>query len=207
MLFRSRGAGVQEHVPTEPVARRPQQLGLIVALVLLALLAVVLIVLRPWASGDGATVATAPIDADAPDAPDAAPPEVDAAVALAPPPIDAGATIAPPPPRPVVDAGAGAAARPKPPVDAGATPRPKPVDAAPEAPVDDGAGLSLKALYARAATELDQAMSRVGTDATATLRARFDAVPPYADAVRKPDLRAQAERQLRALLRDLAKMK
>ena len=199
------GAGAQVHVPTEQVAKRQRRLGVIVALVLLALLVVALGALRLWAGGDRATVATAPIDAAAIDA--AAPPEVDAAAALAPPPIDAGATIATPPPRPMVDAGAGSGARPKPPVDAGATPRPRPVDAAPEALVDDGAGLSLKALYARAATELDQAMRRVGTDATATLRARFDAIPPYADAVRKPDLRAQAERQLRGLLRDLAKLK
>ncbi|MBL8623951.1 MAG: protein kinase [Myxococcales bacterium] len=204
----ARSAGGQVHVPTEQVARRQRRLGLIVALLVLALLALVLVVLRPWAGGDGATVASVPIDAATPPAIDAAAPEVDAAVALAVPPIDAGATIAAPPPRPMVDAGVGSAARPKPPVDAGATPpRPPPIDAAPAGPVDDGAGLSLKALYARAATELDQAMSRVGTDATATLRARFDAVPPYADAVRKPDLRAQAESQLRSLLRDLAKLK
>lgn len=200
-------AGAQVHVPTEQVARQ-RRLGWIVALLLLALAAIVVVALRPWAGGDRATVAAAPIDAGAPDA---APPAIDAAVAVTPPSIDAAATdavtLAPPPPRPVVDAGAGSAARPKPPVDAGATPRPKPVDAAPEVAVDDGAGLSLKALYARAATELDQAMGRVGTDATAALRARFDAVPPYSDAVRKPDLRAQAERQLRSLLRDLAKLK
>lgn len=89
-----------------------------------------------------APIATAPIDA-------AALPEVDAAADVAPPPLDAGATLAPPPPRSVVDAGTGSAARPKPLVDA-------------------GAGLSLKALYARA-------------DATATLRARFADVAGLAE--------------------------
>ena len=77
------------------------------------------------------------------------------------------------------------------------------VPSAPTAPPDDGAGLSLRALYGRVATELDRAVARQGADATAALRRRFAAVPPYPDAVRKPELRAQAETELRRLLRDL----
>ncbi len=203
--------GAQVHVPTEQVAQRGRRrVAVIVALLLAALLAVVAVVLRPWAGGDRATVASAPIDAaaalDAAVAIDAGAPALltdDAAPApVASAPVDA----APPPVRPLRDAGP--TAPPRPVVDAAPLPpRPRPVDAAPAAPVDDGAGLSLKALYARVATELDQAMRRVGADATAALRARFDAVPPYPEAVRKPELRDQAERQLRALLRDLAKLR
>jgi len=203
--------GAQVHVPTEQVARRGRRrVAVIVALLLAALLAVVAIVLRPWAGGERAPVAGAvdaaiTVDAavavDATVAIDAAAPLLtdDAApTPVASPPVDA----APPPVRPLRDAGPA----PRPSVDA-APPRPRPVDAGPTAPIDDGAGLSLKALYARVATELDQAMRRVGADATAALRTRFDAVPPYPEAVRKPELRVQAERQLRALLRDLAKLR
>ena len=96
------------------------------------------------------------------------------------------------------------------PVDAApAVVRSVPVDAAPAAtaPPPDVEGLSLKALYGQVARQLDDAVARVGTDRTAALRQRFAAVPPYPDAVRKPSLRTDAEAQLKALSRDLAKLR
>jgi hypothetical protein len=174
---RAAAPGAQVHVPTEQVAQRGRRrVAVIVALLLAALLAVVAVVLRPWAGGDRATVAAradrrrggrldaaVAIDAGAPAllTDDAAP--------------DAGRQRAgrrgPAP-------GARRAARRRSHRAAAAGRRRRPAPAATAAgrrrachrAVDDGAGLSLKALYARVATELDQAMRRVGADATAALR-------------------------------------
>ena len=189
---------------SEPGARRRR--ALVAAVALFALGGLGLSRWRPWAGDPAAPeltpAATAPLDAGpGADAAEASP-AADAAFAV----VDATpaeVVTAPdraPPRRMGVDDGAAPA------VDTAPRPRRRTPDAAPTAPTappDDGAGLSLRALYGRVATELDRAVARQGADATAALRHRFDAVPPYPDAVRKPELRAQAETELRRLLRDL----
>ncbi|MBK9033519.1 MAG: protein kinase [Myxococcales bacterium] len=171
------------------------------ALALIAVIAAIALVAWPRSSPTTAPAAIAVVDAGVPvDAADivALAPVVDAAPAVAPPAIPLDAAPAP-------------SVRARPPIDAAVSSRPRaPVDAAPAAPPPSPAisldGLSLKAQYKRIATELDAAMSRLGTDRTAALRRRFDAVPPYLDAVRKPTLRIEAEAELRALARDLNKL-
>ena len=49
-------------------------------------------------------------------------------------------------------------------------------------------------------------MARLGAARTDALRVRFDALPPYLDAVRKPALRVDAEAALRAIARDLGQL-
>jgi serine/threonine-protein kinase len=150
---------------------------------------------------DAAVIAQLPADAAMPviepiDAPDLAPPPDAGDVRE--PPTDARAT-----PRRV---DAALVARP---IDAGvialvvdAAPRPK-VDAA----VPDEPATSLKGLYAQVGRALDTAVAKHGRDATAELSARYARVPPYLEAARKPELRAEAESQLKSLLRDLAPLK
>jgi serine/threonine-protein kinase len=154
----------------------------------------------------------------------AAPPPIDAgALALALGPADAGAADAE-----FVDAAAAAASARPAPVDAhpgparpprqphdpprpippppSSSPSPAPVDAGLPPPSVDVGGMSLKALYAHVAQVLDAAVTRLGADRTDALRRRFEAVPPYLEATRKPELKAQAMTELQALARDLARL-
>ena len=149
-----------------------------------------------------------------PRAPDAAravlPPDAPVREPVAVPPLGIDAGV----PR-VVDARPAAPAAPlpdarpraptSPPIDA--RPRAPEIaapDARPPAPAADVDGMSLKALYAHVATALARATEQVGSDHTAALRRRFEAVPPYLEAARKPALRDQAVTELRRLARDLA---
>ncbi|MBE7448631.1 MAG: hypothetical protein HS111_07025 [Kofleriaceae bacterium] len=91
--------------------------------------------------------------------------------------------------------------------------RPRPVDAGPPPRAPDAGATAaadnatLRQLYEQVGRALDQAITRHGRDATEVLRRRYAAIPPYLEAVRKDELRAQAERQLRALAADLAALK
>lgn len=145
---------------------------------------------------------TAPI-VDAPDAATARPsraaptarPDVAPAppsMTAAPPSMSATATTAAPPATPI------ARAQPS------TRPAPSPAVVAPPPRLAPSLqGQSLKTKYGRVAAELDAAVSRLGAGRTAELRRRFAAMPPYLDAVRKPELRTAAESQLAAIARDL----
>ncbi|MCE9572700.1 MAG: serine/threonine protein kinase [Deltaproteobacteria bacterium] len=172
--------------------------------------------------GDGApAVAVAAPDANTPrlvsiDAASVAVAEVEAG-----PPIDAGIDDAA-----IAIASIDARPRRAPDVIVDARPRAEPAvtrpdaairtapDARPPGPVPPGpigegpdtSGMSLKALYSSVATALARATDLKGADAVAPLRRRFEAVPPYLEAARKPALRTEAEQQLRALVRDLARL-
>ena len=181
-----------------------------VALILGALAGgVVLIAMIAGGDGDGGPAA-ASVDAAivvAELGPDAAAP-IDA-MAMIEVPIDAAEMIVRPTDARTAVRRIDAAARP--PVDA-AVERPPPVDAAPRPPrldaaVPDAPAATLKGLYEQVGKALDTAMAKRGRDATQKLRERYAAIPPYLEAVRKPDLRAQAETQLKALLRDLAALR
>jgi serine/threonine-protein kinase len=178
-------------------------------LVIVALLVVALVVagLALVLSGGGGGDAPALI----PDAATVAMLEADAAVVIEPEvadaavvldlPVDAGVPVdagrRAPPPR--IDAGTRVVRRP----DAGVA-RPAPVDAA-VATLSSNA--TLRQLYEQVGRQLDQAIKARGNDATEPYRKRYAGIPPYLEAVRKDDLRAQAEKQLRALARDLAALK
>ena len=187
-------------------------------LIAAALLVAAIVALIAWPRGGRGTpaAATAPIDAGV--AIDAAELAVLPMLDAAEPPlvVDAAERSTPTVRTTPIDA-ATAVVRTAPVDAAPAVVRTVPVDAAPAVvrtvPVDAGPpppdveGLSLKALYGQVARQLDDAVLRLGADRTAALRARFASVPPYLDAVRKPALRTDAETQLKALSREIAKLK
>ena len=193
----------------DDVPARPRRWPWLVAAVAV-IAAIVALIAWPRGSGErAAAVATAPIDAGA--AVDATELAVLPIVDAAAPPlvVDAadrnGSTVV----RATPTDAAPAVVRTVPVDAAPAVVRAVPVDAAPAAttPPPDVEGLSLKALYGQVARQLDDAVARLGADRTAALRQRFAAVPPYPDAVRKPALRTDAEAQLKALSRELAKLR
>ncbi len=198
--------------PTERAPASRRRLAL-VALTVLALVTVLAIMILSGSRGSGervailADAASAEVDATTSVATDVVDAEVmldvpvDAGVTMdagkRPPPVDARAAIVRPPP---LDAGV---VRPRP-LDAGVVP-PRPLDAGVIAvPVTNA---TLRQLYEQVGRALDQAIASRGRDATEPYRKRYSQIPPYLEAVRKDDLRKQAEAQLRALARDLEKLK
>jgi serine/threonine-protein kinase len=177
------------------------------AIVLAVLAGVIGVVMLAGGGGDkekvaiveDAAVLVVPLDDAAPDAGD-----VDAAemivepVDAAPVAIDAGRRN-PPPPR--VDA---AVERPRP-VDAGVSRPPPPIDAGVTTPQTSNA--SLRQLYEQVGTALDKAIVKYGKDKTEAFKRRYSDIPPYLEAIRKDDLRKQAETKLLALKRDLAALR
>jgi hypothetical protein len=147
---------------------------------------------------DAAVPVLVVIDAGVPDASDvdAAEMIVEPADAAVPVPMDAGRRT-PPPPR--VDGGV---VRPRA-VDAGVT-APPPVDAGAPAQTSNA---TLRQMYERVGRQLNAAIAKHGIDKTTRFKRTFDAIPPYLEAVRKDDLRKQAESQLRALERELGALK
>jgi serine/threonine-protein kinase len=135
----------------------------------------------------------APVDAAPPDAAEM----IDEPVDAAPVAVDAGRRT---PPR--VDA-AVAIVRPKE-IDAGVKPPPA-IDAGVIPPPTSNA--TLRQLYEQVGSALDKAIVKYGKDKTDAFKRRYAAIPPYLEAIRKDDLRKQAETQLRALQRDIAGLK
>ena len=198
-----------ERVEPEPSsARRWIVVGIVLALLGGVLAAALVLGGKRSGGGGAADAALLALADDAAAAPDAAPLVVDDvdATAMLDEPVDAGA----------VDGRAGrrvdAAITVRPPVDAAVAVRP-PVDAAVavrppiDAPVPDVPAATLKGLYSQVGQALEAAMTKHGRDRTQALRDRYARIPPYLEAVRKPELRTQAETQLKALLRDLAALK
>jgi serine/threonine protein kinase len=150
---------------------------------------------------DAAVPVLVVIDAGVPDASDvdAAEMIVEPADAAVPVPVDAGRRTPPPPP-PRVDAGV---VRPRP-VDAGVTAPPPAVDAGAPAQTSNA---TLRQMYERVGRQLNAAIAKHGIDKTTRYKRSFDSIPPYLEAVRKDDLRKQAESQLRTLERELGALK
>jgi hypothetical protein len=139
--------------------------------------------------------AEAPVDASDVDAAEM----IDEPVDAAPRAMDAGRR---PPPPPRVDA-AVAVVRPKE-IDAGVKPPPA-IDAGVLPPATSNA--TLRQLYEQVGSSLDKAIVKYGKDKTDAFKRRYSSIPPYLEAIRKDDLRKQAETQLLALKRDLAALK
>ncbi|MCL4225614.1 MAG: protein kinase [Myxococcales bacterium] len=232
---RPRPATLPEEVFTRP-ARRARRLALVaVALLALAVLAIVLVTGGGGHDQRAATVATADAapDRDPEAAADAATggvpdhagePARDAGHAPDPgDPVGPDDPVGPGDPVDPIRVAPGDAGAPRPrAIDAGPRPaprpdaavsRPRPVDAGPPPRAPDAGATAaadnatLRQLYEQVGRALDQAITRHGRDATEVLRRRYAAIPPYLEAVRKDELRAQAERQLRALAADLAALK
>ncbi len=198
---------------TEQVPRNPMRRYGVVALVGLGLGTLITLGVRVVSQSDR-RLAAIPVDAS--------PAPIALALDAAPPPLalapDAAADLprrdAAVDERIVVrpserDAGA-AAVRPPAVRDAGARVEP---DAEPRRSVDAGVAEvaapvapSLKELYQQVPAALNAAVERHGLDRTASLRQRFDRIPSWSDAQRKPEVRAQAEQELRALARELARL-
>jgi serine/threonine-protein kinase len=174
-----------------PAPRRRLAIALVLALA--AVIAVIAVMLR---SDDAPARAAAPPDAAAvavaappPDAGVVTEIAVDAAVAA----VEVDAAVAAPDARPV--------RRPDPVVRKAPTP-----DAGPDPKTEEPAPsqASLTALYDQVGRQLNAAIAARGKDETAAFARRYQDIP-YLEAIRKPALRAQAMKQLRALSRDLGR--
>jgi hypothetical protein len=179
---------------------------IIVALVLALLSGAVAVALITAGGGGGAAPIDAALVAELPA--DAAVPVLEPSDAAAEPPPDAEVLLDRPDAlTPVRRVDAGVVMKP---LDAGVVAS-RPVDAAPPPRVDAAVAeipaATLKGLYEQVGRALDQAVTKHGRDATAALSQRYARVPPYLEAVRKPDLRAEAESQLKQLLRDRAALR
>jgi len=197
-------------LPTERVQASGRRRFAIILVAVIAALALVLGVALLGGGGDGdelaalvdAAVVAPPADASVAAVIDAAEMIAEPVDAAEPSPVVVDAGRRPPPPRPV---DAAVATPPPRPIDAAvSTPPPRPIDAGVTPPTSNA---TLRQLYEQVGRALDAAIATHGNDKTAAYKRRYAQIPPYLEAVRKDDLRAQAEAQLRALQRDLAALK
>ena len=164
---------------------------------LLALAAALIVVVLLTRGGDEPRQARAAAPPDA--APPVTVPPPDAAVEAVVAPADAAVD------EPAPDAApAATAVKKKDPVRKKDPPKPDAGVARIDKPDPPPSQASFTDLYDRVGRQLNQLIAARGKEPTAGFARRYQAIP-YLEAIRKPDLRAEAMARLRALSRDLAK--